>query len=635
MGTSCVVSGQGFSRAEKIHKDSWAGVAAKAVTAAPKIETRITARLTTCPDTNQVRSRFLVIAPVTIIAVVLIITPSISAQQITFRDITAQAGIHFTHNNGAFGKKYLPETMGPGCAFIDYDNDGWPDVLLINGQNWPGRAGAESTLKLYHNNHDGTFTDVTRKAGLVVPMFGLGVAVGDYDNDGYDDLFITALGQSHLFHNNGNGTFADVTKPAGLWGPNEFSTSAAWVDYDRDGKLDLVVANYVQWSIQGDLFCTLDGKNKSYCTPESYKGSSARLWHNLGNGKFEDATQKAKFFDNTSKSLGVAVLDYNGDGWPDIVLANDTQPNKLYLNKQDGTFEERAVSAGIAFSEDGIARAGMGVDAGDYDRSGRPSLIISNFANQMVSLYHNEGNGLFVDEAPSSEVGRATLVTLGFGCFFFDYDNDGWPDIFVTDGHIEDQIEKVQKRVSYAEPPHVFRNLGKGKFVETTQSLGPVFAAPKVGRAAAYADVDNDGALDVLLTTNGGRAYLFHNEGVRSHSLRIKLVGTKSNRDGIGAVITVASGSDKQWKMICSGSSYLSQSELVATFGLGKNSEAESVEIKWPSGQTDKLTKVSMGQTITVQEGKGIVASRVFGAGKRALSKVAMLTPVVTDGAHK
>jgi len=539
---------------------------------------------------------------------------SLAQAQIQFSDITAKAGIRFTHNNGAFGKKYLPETMGPGCAFIDYDNDGWPDIILINGENWPGHGGPESTLKLYHNNHDGTFTDVTRKAGLAIPMFGLGVAIGDYDNDGFDDLFITALGQSHLFRNNGSGTFTDVTKTAGMWGPNEFSTSAAWVDYDRDGKLDLVVANYVQWSLQGDLFCTLDGNRKSYCTPESYKGSSARLWHNLGNGKFEDATQKARFFDNTSKTLGIAVLDYNGDGWPDIILANDTQPNKLYLNKQDGSFEERGVSAGIAFSEDGVARAGMVVDAADYDRSGRPSLIISNFANQMVSLYHNEGNGLFVDEAPSSEVGRATLVTLGFGCFFFDYDNDGWPDIFVSDGHIEDQIEKVQKRVSYAEPPHVFRNLGKGKFVETTRALGSVFASPKVGRAAAYADIDNDGALYVLMTTNGGRAYLFHTDGVTNQSLRIKLAGTKSNRDGIGAVITVTSADGRQSKMVRSGSSYLSQSELVATFGLESKAKADEIEIQWPSGQTDKLTNVGAGQTLTVQEGKGVVSSRSYSA---------------------
>jgi len=550
------------------------------------------------------------------------------AQQITFRDITKQAGIHFIHNNGAFGKKYLPETMGPGCAFIDYDNDGWPDILLINGENWPGHPGAATTPKLYHNNHDGTFNEVTAKAGLAVPMFGLGVAIGDYDNDGFDDIFITALGQSHLFHNNGNGTFTDVTKTAGLWGPNEFSTSAAWVDYDRDGRLDLVVANYVQWSLQGDLFCTLDGTHKSYCTPESYKGTSVRLWHNLGNGKFEDATQKAKVFDNTSKSLGIAILDYNGDGWPDILIANDTQPNKLYLNKQDGTFEEKAVSAGVAFSEDGVARAGMGVDAADYDRSGRPSLIITNFANQMLSLYHNEGNGLFVDEAPSSEVGRATLVTLGFGVFFFDYDNDGWPDILVTDGHIEDQIEKVQKRVTYAEPPHVFRNLGGSKFVEVTQSLGSAFAAPRVGRGAAYADINNEGVLDVLMTTNGGRAYLFHNEGGTNHSLRIKLVGTKSNRDGIGAVITVTSGGDRQTKMLRSGSSYLSQSELVATFGLGQKTKADSVEIQWPSGQNDKLTNVNAGETVTVQEGKGIVASRAYGAALKepAPSKVAKLS---------
>ena len=535
------------------------------------------------------------------------------AQQIHFRDVTAQAGIHFTHNNGAFGKKWLPETMGPGCAFIDYDNDGYPDVLLVNGEDWPGHSHAgPTTPKLYHNNHDGTFTDVTRKAGLAVPMFALGVAVGDYDNDGFDDLFITALGQSHLFHNNGNGTFTEVTKAAGMWGPSEFSTSAAWVDYDRDGKLDLVVANYVRWTEETDLYCTLDGAHKSYCTPESYKGTSVRLWHNLGGGRFEDATQKAGLGDPTSKSLGIAILDYNADGWPDILIANDTQPNKLYLNKKDGTFEERGVSSGIAFSEDGVARAGMGVDAADYDRSGHPSVIISNFANQMVSLYHNEGNGLFVDEAPQSEVGRATLVTLGFGCFFFDYDNDGWPDIFVADGHIEDQIEHVQKRVSYAEPAHLFHNLGGGKFQEVTSQMGPAFAAPRVARGAAYADIDNDGFLDVLVTTNAGPAFLFHNEGGTNHSLRLKLVGTKSNRDGIGAVVHVISGNDKQWKMLRSGSSYLSQSELVLTFGLGAQTKADTVELQWPSGQVDKLANLSAGQTVTVEEGKGVVADRPY-----------------------
>ena len=543
----------------------------------------------------------------------LLLAAGSAAQTIQFRDITAQASIHFTHNNAAFGKKWLPETLGAGAAFIDYDNDGYPDILLVNGEDWPGHAKTRSTLKLYHNNPDGTFTDVTQRAGLAVSMFGMGVAVGDYDNDGYDDLFITALGQSRLFHNNGNGTFTDVTKSAGLWGPNELSTSAAWVDYDRDGKLDLMVANYVQWSPQTDIYCTLDGAHKSYCTPESYKGASARVWHNLGGGKFEDATAKSGLFDSTSKSLGVAILDYNNDGWPDILLANDTQPNKLYLNKQNGTFEEKAVAAGVAFSEDGVARAGMGVDAADYDRSGRPSLIITNFANQMLSLYHNEGNGLFVDEAPRSEVGRNTLVTLGFGCFFFDYDNDGWPDIFVADGHIENEIERVQKRVSYAEPPHLFRNLGSGKFQEVTAQMGAAFSSPKVARGAAYADIDNDGALDMLITTNGGRAWLFHNEGSTNHSLRLKLVGTKSNRDGIGAVVRLTSSGEKQWQMLRSGSSYLSQSELVLTFGLGNATKADAIEIQWPSGQVDKLSGISADQTIIVQEGKGVMGNRAYG----------------------
>jgi enediyne biosynthesis protein E4 len=584
------VSGHGFSRAVK-----------------PRENKRASA-----PDHSYLHPKFLS----QIIALFLLFPILAHAQQPHFRDITATSGIHFTHNNGAFGKKWLPETMGPGCAFIDYDNDGYPDILLINGEDFPGHPHAGiTTPKLYHNNGNGTFTDVTRKAGLAIPMFGMGAAIGDYDNDGFDDIFITALGQSHLFHNNGNGTFTEVTKDAGLWGRNEFSTSAAWVDYDRDGKLDLVVANYVQWSEQGDLYCTLDGAHKSYCTPESYHGTSVRLWHNVGNGKFEDATQKSGLSDPTSKSLGIAILDANADGWPDILIANDTQPNKLYINKKDGTFEERGVSSGIGFSEDGIARAGMGVDAADYDRSGHPSVIISNFANQMVSLYHNEGNGLFVDEAPQSEVGRGTLVTLGFGCFFFDYDNDGWPDIFVADGHIEDAIERVQKRVSYAEPSHLFRNLGGGKFQEVTAQVGAAFAAPRVARGAAYADIDNDGFLDVLISTNAGSSVLFHNEGGTNQSLRIKLVGTKSNRDGIGAVVRVISNNnqDQQVKMVRSGSSYLSQSELVLTFGLAAQSKADQIEVQWPSGQLDKLSNIKAGQTVTIQEGKGAVNSWPYG----------------------
>ena len=437
--------------------------------------------------------------------------------------------------------------------------------------------------------------------------------MGDYDNDGFDDIFITALGQNHLFHNNGNGTFTDVTQKAGLWGPNEFSTSAAWVDYDRDGKLDLVVANYVQWTPQTDIYCTLDGTHKSYCTPESYKGASLRLWHNLGNGKFEDATKQAGLLDNTSKSLGIAVLDVNGDGWPDLVVANDTQPNKLYINTGKATFKESGVSSGIAFSEDGVARAGMGVDASDYDRSGRPSIVIGNFSNQMMALYHNEGHELFVDEAPRSDVGRKSLLTLGFACFFFDYDLDGWQDIFVANGHIEPEIERIQKRVKYAQSPHLFHNQGEGKFVETTPSVGPDLGVPRVGRSAAYADIDNDGDLDILMTTNGGPAVLFRNQGVTNHGLRIKLEGTRSNRDGIGTVVTVKAGGEKQSLMLHSGSGYLSASELVLTFGLGQHQQADEVELRWPSGQVDHLSKIAAGQTITVREGGEIVQQRPYG----------------------
>lgn len=543
-------------------------------------------------------------------------TPS-NGSTIAFRDVTELAGIHFVHNNGAYGRKYLPETMGPGVAFIDYDNDGWPDIFIVNGTNWPGQPSKHSTPKLYHNNHDGTFTDVTHKAGLDIEILGMGVAVGDYDNDGYDDLFVTAMGQNHLFHNNGNGTFTDVTQKAGLMGPKEFSTSAAWVDYDKDGKLDLVVGNYVQWSIEGDLYCTLDGKSKSYCTPESYKGTAVRLWHNRGDGTFEDTTKKAGLGEPTSKTLGIAVLDYDNDGWPDLLLSNDTQPNKLYRNNGNGTFTEKAVSAGVAFSEDGVARAGMGVDAADYDRSGAPSLMITNFSNQMISLYHNEGKGLFVDQAPQSEIGRDTLLTLGFGCFFFDYDLDGWPDIFISNGHIDRDIQRVQPNVKYAMPPHVFRNMGKGNFQETTKSLGAAFDSPRVGRGAAYADINNDGRLDVLVATNGGRAYLFENDATgdaaQQKSLRIKLVGTKSNRDGIGSVVKLTAAGETQTEMLRSGSSYLSASELVLTFGLARHDKADTVEIRWPSGQVDRLANVVAGETIIVTEGKGITGSRKYG----------------------
>ena len=526
-----------------------------------------------------------------------------AAPSIQFQDVTKAAGLTFTHYSGAAGKKYLPETLGPGVAFIDYNGDGWQDLFFTNGKDWPGQRRQVSTPQLFRNNKNGTFTDVTRASGLAVDVYAMGVAVGDYDNDGDDDLFVTALGQSLLFRNTG-GVFTDVTKESGLLGPNEFSTSAAWVDYDKDGHLDLIVANYVQWTPQTDIFCTLDGTNKSYCTPESYKGTSARLWHNRGNGTFEDVTSKAGLLDSTSKSLGVAILDANQDSWPDILLANDTQPNRLYINNGKGGFAEKGVLSGIAFSEEGIARAGMGVDAADYDRSGYPSVMITNFSNQMLALYHNEGNGLFVDEAPRSEVGRSSLLTLGFGCFFLDYDLDGWLDIFVANGHLESDIERIQSRIRYAQPPHMFRNGAKGAFQEITRSLGTALNRPRVARGAAYGDFDNDGDLDIVMTTNSGPAVLLRNDGVANHGLRLRLVGTRSNRDGLGAVVRVTTGSETQSQMLRSGSSYLSQSELLLTFGLGNKTQADRVEIRWPSGTVDRLTNVRSAQVLTVREGQ-------------------------------
>jgi len=528
---------------------------------------------------------------------------------IQFADATASAGINFKHNSGAFGKKYLPETLGSGCAFLDYDNDGWQDVLLINSMNWPGGKGGRSYPALYHNNQNGTFTDVTREAGLAVEMYGLGCAAADYDNDGFDDIYVTCLGANRLFRNSGNGKFQDVTARAGV-GDTSFSTSAIWFDYDKDGKLDLFVCNYIDWSIDKDLVCMLDGKNKSYCTPESYKGQSSTLYQNRGDGKFENVTKRAGLYDPSSKSLGVAMLDYDNDGWEDLFVANDTQPNKLYRNNGDGTFTDNAMTAGVAFSEAGVARAGMGVDAADYDGSGRQSLIIGNFSNEMMALYHNEGTGLFIDEAPTSTIGKASLLTLTFGCFFFDYDLDGLPDIFAANGHVSDDIGVVQEKVKYAEPPHLFRNLGKRRFEQMSSKLGGALGRAMVARGVAYADFDNDGDLDVLLTSNNGRARLLRNDGGNQNNLlRIKTMGTTSNRDGIGAKVTVkVTNQQKLWGVMKTGSSYASQSELLLTFGLGKSERVASVEVLWPSGRVDNLQDVSANQSITIQEGVGMIA---------------------------
>jgi enediyne biosynthesis protein E4 len=536
----------------------------------------------------------------------LILGASTSSNKVHFTDVTASAGIKFMHNTGKTGKKYLPETMGSGVAFLDADGDGWPDFLLINSKDWTPR-GRKSIPALYHNNRNGTFTDLTAGSGLDVEIYGMGVAIADYDNDGREDVYITALEGDRLFHNEGGGKFRDVTASSGIRNAS-FGTSAAWLDYDRDGRVDLFVANYVQWDAKGDLWCSLDGATKSYCTPESYKGNKSRLFHNLGGGKFEDVTDKARLGDPTSKSLGVTVLDYNGDGWPDIFVSNDTQPNKLYRNNRNGTFVEEGLSAGVAFGEDGVARGAMGADAADYDRSGRPHLLVGNFSNQMLGLYHNEGTGLFVDEAPTSTVGRASLLSLTFGVFFFDYDLDGYPDIFSANGHIDEEINRVQPKVQYRQAPLLFRNLGQRRFENVTAAMGPEFNRAVVARGAAYADYDHDGDLDLIISTNNGPAYLFRNDGGnQNHWLNIRLIGARSNRSGIGAVVRIESASGKQWNMVRSGSSYCSQSDLAITFGLGADARATRVEVEWPSGVKQQFTDIAANQFLKIQEDRGII----------------------------
>jgi hypothetical protein len=511
-------------------------------------------------------------------------------------DVTAAAGLHFQHNSGAFGAKYLPETLGPGCAFLDYDGDGWLDILLVNGIDWPGHKTRRSTLRLYRNNRNGTFADVTQQAGLALEMYGLGAAIGDYNNDGFPDILITAVGQNRLFQNSGKGYFVDVTEKAGLGGKPGFSTSAMWFDFDRDGFLDLFVCNYVKWAPEHDVFCSADARNKSYCTPEAYRGSTCWLFRNRGNGTFEDVTAKSGIFDTTSKSLGVALIDHDRDGWPDLIVANDTQPNKLYRNLGNGAFEEMAVRAGVAFSQDGKARAGMGIDTADFDNSGAAGIAITNFDKEMVALYKAGPRGVYSDIALKTGVGQASRNTLGFGCLFFDANLDGNLDLLAVNGHIDETVREVRGNVGYAQPPHLFLNDGRGGFRDIAASAGSGFATPKVARGVACGDFDGDGDVDLLITTNRGPAYLYRNDVSNGNrSVRVRLTGTKSNRDAIGAVVRLTTSDGTQMRMVKTGSSYLSQSELAVTFGIGRQPSARKIVVEWPSGTTQEQSGVAAG----------------------------------------
>jgi hypothetical protein len=462
--------------------------------------------------------------------------------------------------------------------------------------DWPGHKRQRTTLRLYRNDRNGAFTDVTRQAGLNVEMYGMGVAVADYNNDGFPDILITAVGQNRLFQNTGRGQFVDVTEKAGLGGRSSFSTSAVWFDYDRDGLLDLLVCNYVKWSPERDVFCSLDGKRKSYCTPEAYHGETCWLFRNRGNGTFEDVTAKSGIFDATSKSLGVALIDYDRDGWPDLLIANDTQPNKLYRNLRNGTFEDVAVKAGVAFSEDGKARAGMGIDVADFDNSGVDGIAITNFDNEMMALYRQVREGVYADTAVQAGIGQPSRYSLGFGCQFLDIDLDGWLDLVAVNGHIDETVRQIRGNVGYAQPPHLFLNDRHGGFRDVAGGVGGGFDTPKVGRGCAYGDFDRDGDLDLLVTTNQGPAYLYRNDlGSGFRSLRLRLTGVKSNRDAVGAVARVTTPDGTQSRMVKTGSSYLSQSELTLTFGLGKRDSAQRVEIEWPSGQKQEFQPVRAG----------------------------------------
>ncbi len=534
------------------------------------------------------------------------------APTFSFADVTQHAGIQFQHNSGAYGGKLLPETLGSGCAFLDYDADGWQDILLINGMDWPSHKRQCSTLRLYKNNRNGTFTDVTKAAGLDVEMYGMGVAVGDYNNDGFPDIFITCVEQNRLFRNTGKGTFLDVTRASGLSARQAFSTSALWFDYDRDGLLDLFVCNYVRWSPEHDVFCSLDGKHKSFCTPEAYRGDTCWLFHNRGDGTFEDVTATSGIFDSSSKSLGAAMLDYDQDGWPDLLVANDTQPNKLYKNLRNGKFKDVAVEAGLAFSTEGKARAGMGVDVADFENSGNPGIAITNFDNEMIGLYRGVRPATYDDISVAAGVGLPSKNTLGFGCAFLDVDLDGSLDLAVANGHIEETVRNIHGNVGYAQSPQLFLNQD-GKFQDVAANVNGGFARPKVGRGLAYGDFDRDGDLDILLTTNNGPAYLYRNDQLAGNrSIRFRLTGTKSNRDAIGAVVRIFYDGQSQSRMVKTGSSYLSQSELPLTFGLGKRDKIERAQIEWPSGGKEEFKNLATGRAYQCIESKGLTPSAGF-----------------------
>ena len=528
-----------------------------------------------------------------------------------FTDIRKAAGITFVQDSTQTDEKYYLETMGTGVAWLDYDQDGLMDLYFVQSAATDAYKPTHPLRSaLYRNNGDGTFTDVTEKAGLGGEgHYGQGVAVGDFDNDGYPDLFVTGYGRAILYHNNGNGTFTDVTTKAGVADEGEWSTSAGWFDFDKDGYLDLVVTNYLDWSPKNNIWCGEKAPGyRSYCNPNNYKGQRTRLYHNNHDGTFTDVSLKSGVGVPESKGMGVVLADFNGDGWPDIAIANDTWPNFLFQNNHDGTFSDVSLISGLAASEDGRYEAGMGIDAADVDGDGLLDVYITHLDFELNRLYHNNGDGTFTDATYSSGIGNKAMLLSGVAARFIDYDNDGWPDIVQANGAMVDNVSLYHSLISYKEPLLMFHNLGKGHFDKSSDALGADFVRPVAGRGLATADFFNDGAIGIAVNCRGDSPELLRNDGATAnHWIEILLIGTKSNRDGIGSVLKLTAGDLVRVDQSKGGTSYMSASDPRIHFGLGKRTRIDSLVITWPSGQVDRLANVPIDTIIAVKEGAGII----------------------------
>jgi hypothetical protein len=528
-----------------------------------------------------------------------------------FTDIREAAGITFVQDSTLTDQKYYLETMGTGVAWIDFDQDGLMDLYFVQSAATDiYKPASKLRSALYHNNGDGTFTDVTEKANVGGEgHYGQGVAVADFDNDGYPDLYVTGYGRAILYHNNHNGTFTDVTEKAGVADEGQWSTSAGWFDYDKDGWPDLVVTNYLDWNPKNNLWCgDREPGYRSYCNPGNYKGQRTKLYHNNHDGTFTDVSLKSGVGLPESKGMGVVLADFNNDGWPDIAIANDTWPNFLFLNNHDGTFKDVSLVSGLAASEDGRYEAGMGIDAADVDGDGLLDVYITHLDLELNRLYHNNGDGTFTDDTFGSGLGNKAMLLSGVAAKFIDYDNDGWPDIVQLNGSMLDNVQLYHSQISYKEPMLMFHNLGKGHFEKTSESLGPDFMRPVAGRGLATADFDNDGDLDIVTNNSGDSPKLLRNDGGNAnHWLEVLLIGTKSNRDGLGSSLRLTSGGVVHLEQAKGGTSYMSASDPRIHFGLGKRSTIESLVITWPSGQVDRLARVGIDQCIAIKEGVGIV----------------------------